>query len=301
MCCSLSREANPNLLPLVKPHTKMGKIFSAYANKKGVREDAYRFLFDGERIGAEATPQSLGLEEGDTVWRRSISLQSKKFLPLFHFPLLQVDAFIAQEGGVTGSGGKVRMPHNNRVSSSAAMKMTSIWTNVIKYDPYAAEGEPAPGAAAESAESAERTKGIMQLAKISSAEQGTSDRSTDFARQVFWGLKRKAPPQGYTEQLLSDGGGSDSDDSSDSSSDSEDERRAKKAAARKRSLSPEARPERGDGGGAAAEDDERRAKKHKKKEKKERRSKKHKKEKKEKKHKHKKEKKSKKSSRSDSD
>lgn len=85
MCFSLSKEANPNLLPLVKPHTKMGKIFSAYANKKGVQEDAYRFLFDGERIGAEATPQSLGLEEGDTVRaprRRSISLQSKIFLPL---------------------------------------------------------------------------------------------------------------------------------------------------------------------------------------------------------------------------
>ena len=33
------------------------------------------------------------------------------------------------------------MPHNNRMHSSAALKMTGIWTNTIGYDPYAAEGE----------------------------------------------------------------------------------------------------------------------------------------------------------------
>lgn len=50
--------------------------------------------------------------------------------------------------------GRVRMPHNNRMHSSAALKMTGIWKNTIGYDPYAAEvcyvliilvGQPASG------------------------------------------------------------------------------------------------------------------------------------------------------------
>lgn len=35
---------------------------------------------------------------------------------------------------------RVRMPHNNRMHSSAALKMNGIWKNTIGYDPYAAEG-----------------------------------------------------------------------------------------------------------------------------------------------------------------
>ncbi|EEY57128.1 uncharacterized protein PITG_10936 [Phytophthora infestans T30-4] len=33
------------------------------------------------------------------------------------------------------------MPHNNRMHSSATLKMTGIWKNTIGYDPYAAKGE----------------------------------------------------------------------------------------------------------------------------------------------------------------
>ena len=39
------------------------------------------------------------------------------------------------------TAGRTRMPHNNRVQSSSALKMTGIWKNTIKYDPYAGEGE----------------------------------------------------------------------------------------------------------------------------------------------------------------
>lgn len=35
---------------------------------------------------------------------------------------------------------RVRMPHNNRMHSSSALKMNGIWKNTIGYDPYAAEG-----------------------------------------------------------------------------------------------------------------------------------------------------------------
>jgi hypothetical protein len=37
------------------------------------------------------------------------------------------------------SAPRIRMPHNNRMHSSAALKMTGIWKDTIGYDPYAAE------------------------------------------------------------------------------------------------------------------------------------------------------------------
>ena len=43
------------------------------------------------------------------------------------------------------TAGRARMPHNNRVDSSSALKMTGIWKNTIKYDPYAPEGDAAEG------------------------------------------------------------------------------------------------------------------------------------------------------------
>lgn len=63
------------------------------------------------------------------------------------------------------TAGRVRMPHGNRVSSSSALKMTGIWTNTIKYDPYAAEGGAAD--AEDEANAFEQAQGLMALAKLS--------------------------------------------------------------------------------------------------------------------------------------
>ncbi|ETV73468.1 hypothetical protein H257_11600 [Aphanomyces astaci] len=51
----------------VKPHTKMEKIFSAYAQRKGVPVTALRFLLDGTRIGGDQTPKMLELEDQDQI------------------------------------------------------------------------------------------------------------------------------------------------------------------------------------------------------------------------------------------
>ena len=47
--------------------TKFGKIFKAYAKKKGIQENALRFLFDGNRIDKAETPKMLEMEDGDQV------------------------------------------------------------------------------------------------------------------------------------------------------------------------------------------------------------------------------------------
>ncbi|GHP09788.1 hypothetical protein PPROV_000852300 [Pycnococcus provasolii] len=51
----------------VKPSTKMGKVFAAYASKKSVEQRSVKFLFDGNRIKEDDTPESLGLENDDEV------------------------------------------------------------------------------------------------------------------------------------------------------------------------------------------------------------------------------------------
>jgi len=38
-------------------------------------------------------------------------------------------------------GTKPKKPHNNRISSSGALKMTGIWKDTIQYDPYEGEGD----------------------------------------------------------------------------------------------------------------------------------------------------------------
>lgn len=50
-----------------KPHTQMKKLMDAYASRQGVQLRQVRFLFDGERIREEQTPQQLGLEDGDSI------------------------------------------------------------------------------------------------------------------------------------------------------------------------------------------------------------------------------------------
>jgi small ubiquitin-related modifier len=51
----------------VKKTTKMSKVFSAYAQRKGVSSQSMRFLLDGERIGVDETPKSLELEDQDQI------------------------------------------------------------------------------------------------------------------------------------------------------------------------------------------------------------------------------------------
>lgn len=48
----------------VKPNTKMEKIFSAYAQRKGVPPSALRFLLDGTRISGDQTPKMVCVPNG---------------------------------------------------------------------------------------------------------------------------------------------------------------------------------------------------------------------------------------------
>ena len=51
----------------VKKETKLGKIFKAYADSKGVDVKSLRFQLDGERLTENNTPKMLELEDGDQI------------------------------------------------------------------------------------------------------------------------------------------------------------------------------------------------------------------------------------------
>lgn len=51
----------------IKKTTKMEKVFSTYAQRKGVQVSSLRFLLDGERINPTDTPKQLELDDQDQI------------------------------------------------------------------------------------------------------------------------------------------------------------------------------------------------------------------------------------------
>ena len=51
----------------VKKTTKMEKVFMTYAQRRGVQPSSLRFLYDGDRILATQTPESLDMEDQDQI------------------------------------------------------------------------------------------------------------------------------------------------------------------------------------------------------------------------------------------
>ncbi|KAG7669309.1 hypothetical protein Ndes2526B_g05613 [Nannochloris sp. 'desiccata'] len=51
----------------IKATTKFGRVLDAYCQKKAWDVAQVRFVFDGERVKPEQTPQEIGLEDGDCI------------------------------------------------------------------------------------------------------------------------------------------------------------------------------------------------------------------------------------------
>jgi len=51
----------------IKRNTKLSKLQAAYANKVGKDVGSIRFLYDGTRISDDDTPNSLDMEDNDTI------------------------------------------------------------------------------------------------------------------------------------------------------------------------------------------------------------------------------------------
>eukprot|EP00040_Diaphanoeca_grandis_P038577 m.256795 g.256795 ORF g.256795 m.256795 type:complete len:106 (-) comp34699_c0_seq1:109-426(-) len=51
----------------IKRSTPMRKLISAYCKKQGLNAASVRFLFDGETISPDATPDSMEMEDKDVI------------------------------------------------------------------------------------------------------------------------------------------------------------------------------------------------------------------------------------------
>jgi small ubiquitin-related modifier len=51
----------------LKKSTALRKMMDAYCQREGVPADGVRFLFEGERLNREQTPDTLGMEDGDVI------------------------------------------------------------------------------------------------------------------------------------------------------------------------------------------------------------------------------------------
>ena len=55
------------LLFRLKRHTPLGKMMDAYCQRMAVSRKALRFLYDGQRVPEDATPDALGMTDRDII------------------------------------------------------------------------------------------------------------------------------------------------------------------------------------------------------------------------------------------
>lgn len=51
----------------IKRSTALRKLMDAYCSRLGVASNSVRFLYDGDRIQPDQTPEELQMEEGDSI------------------------------------------------------------------------------------------------------------------------------------------------------------------------------------------------------------------------------------------
>ena len=47
--------------------TPLNKLMAAFCQRNGVAQNSVRFLFDGNRVNPNQTPQELEMEDGDVI------------------------------------------------------------------------------------------------------------------------------------------------------------------------------------------------------------------------------------------
>jgi hypothetical protein len=89
------------------------------------------------------------------------------------------------------SAGRVRMPHNNRMTTSATLKTSDIWSKTIGHDPYANQAdqqEPTLSSRQDAdASTAAKVKTVMAMARNQNVTDGSNREG--FTAKLYLGLK----------------------------------------------------------------------------------------------------------------
>ena len=65
--CAAPSQSGAKTFFKIRPDTKLGKVFGAYAKRRGVETTSLRFTWEGQRIHPDDTPAKLEIEEGDQI------------------------------------------------------------------------------------------------------------------------------------------------------------------------------------------------------------------------------------------
>lgn len=96
------------------------------------------------------------------------------------------------------TAGRVRMPHNNRMSTSASLKTTGIWATTIGHDPYAGQADDGEERE-QQVEHTETEKQLLEAAKKLNVADGIM--RDDFARKMYQGLKGGKKRRGMGDEV----------------------------------------------------------------------------------------------------
>lgn len=107
---------------------------------------------------------------------------------------------------------RVRMPHNNRVSASAALRTNDMWSKTIGHDPYAAADEKKQS----DNDPSNQTASLMLLAKMSNLSgvesRGGCKKCGMLGHMTFQCRNTTGPPAVANDDSSSSSSDSDSDD-----------------------------------------------------------------------------------------
>lgn len=132
------------------------------------------------------------------------ALRSNNHIPrkrLDHANSFSVAQLIAGTN-MPASAGRVRMPHNNRMSTSATLKTHAIWQTAIGHDPYANESEKQENTRDDKADK-EKLEKVMGMARSQNVTDGA--QRNDFTARMYLGLKkgkqRRGDPQAAKDEV----------------------------------------------------------------------------------------------------
>ena len=98
------------------------------------------------------------------------------------------------------TAGRVRMPHNNRMATSATLKSSAIWSQTIGHDPHASAADKEEDTSKNSAADAEKVKNVMEMARSQNVTDGSN--RDGFTAKMFLGLKRGKQRRGCNQQQM---------------------------------------------------------------------------------------------------
>lgn len=73
-------DGNNEVFFKIKKSTKLEKLMKAFAERQGKDPRAIRFLFDGQNINGDSTPDSLEMQDGDTIEVHQEQIGGRAFL-----------------------------------------------------------------------------------------------------------------------------------------------------------------------------------------------------------------------------